>query len=103
MSSINIFITLFYRIYRNRHDDFWSRSYGNINIKILTCHRINNRSCITFTPRTNARNYLRITNGNGCWSYVGMLGGQQLLSLAARGCTWTGTVAHELMHALGLV
>ncbi len=30
-----------------------------------------------------------------------MIGGQQVVSLKAGGCTYAGTTAHELMHALG--
>ena len=30
-----------------------------------------------------------------------MIGGVQTLSLQAGGCTYVGTVAHELIHALG--
>ena len=30
-----------------------------------------------------------------------MMGGKQELSLQAGGCTFIGTSAHELMHALG--
>ena len=30
-----------------------------------------------------------------------MIGGGQVLSLQAGGCTYIGTVAHELIHALG--
>ena len=30
-----------------------------------------------------------------------MVGGNQALSLQAGGCTYVGTVAHELIHALG--
>ncbi|KAG1681873.1 Astacin-like metalloprotease toxin 1 [Nymphon striatum] len=36
-----------------------------------------------------------------CFSSVGMVGGQQVLSLAS-GCWFHGTVLHELGHALGL-
>ena len=31
-----------------------------------------------------------------------MIGGAQTLSLQAGGCTYIGTVAHELIHALGI-
>jgi hypothetical protein len=32
-----------------------------------------------------------------------MIGGQQAVSLKAGGCTYAGTTAHELTHALGLL
>nr|CDJ81173.1 Peptidase M12A domain containing protein [Haemonchus contortus] len=37
---------------------------------------------------------------NGCWSYVGKLGGEQKLSLGS-GCESVSTAAHEIGHALG--
>jgi hypothetical protein len=86
--------------------------------------RINGRNCITFVPRileplifklivyksfelkfiqlgTNQINYIRIMSSSGCYSYVGMQGGQQTASLQAGSCTYIGIVAHELTHALG--
>jgi hypothetical protein len=45
-------------------------------------------------------NYVRIFRGDGCWSYVGMRGSRQDLSLAD-GCEFGATV-HELGHAWGL-
>lgn len=45
-------------------------------------------------------NYVRVFPGDGCWSYVGMQGGQQLLSLTAA-CS-TGSTIHEFGHAWGL-
>lgn len=58
-----------------------------------------------FVERTAANasqypNYVRIFRGDGCWSYVGMRGGKQDLSLAD-GCGFGATV-HELGHAWGL-
>ena len=37
---------------------------------------------------------------SGCYSYVGMIGGVQVLSIQANGCAYIGTVAHEFIHAL---
>jgi hypothetical protein len=45
-------------------------------------------------------NYVRFTDAGGCWSRVGMQGGQQLISLGP-GCT-TGNTIHEIGHAVGL-
>jgi len=39
--------------------------------------------------------------GSGCWSYVGRLGGRQVLNLQSPGCVYQGTVEHEAIHALG--
>lgn len=63
------------------------------------------RTNIRFVQRTasNASSYpdfVRIFKGDGCWSYVGMRGGQQDLSLAD-GCGF-GAAVHELGHAVGL-
>lgn len=57
-----------------------------------------------FVERTSANasqypNYVRIFRGSGCWSYVGMRGGKQDLSLAD-GCGF-GAAVHEVGHALG--
>src|SRR5690606_22867143 len=60
---------------------------------------------LRFVERTAASaaqypNYVHIFRGDGCWSYVGMRGGRQDLSLAD-GCGF-GSAVHELGHAWGL-
>ena len=70
--------------------------------------RIDGKDCIKFVQRRIERNYLRIINEDGCWSYLGkVFPGVQDLSLkiptqASPGsCLFVGTVAHEFIHALG--
>ncbi|KAL6740949.1 hypothetical protein Aduo_014252 [Ancylostoma duodenale] len=57
-------------------------------------------TCITFEENRSAPNRIRVFKGEGCYSYVGRVGGQQDLSLG-KGCESVGTAAHELGHALG--
>ncbi|MGH9182106.1 MAG: M12 family metallopeptidase, partial [Acidimicrobiales bacterium] len=45
-------------------------------------------------------NSVRFTDAGGCWSMVGMQGGQQTISLGP-GCT-AGNTIHEIGHAVGL-
>ncbi|CAI2354282.1 unnamed protein product [Caenorhabditis sp. 36 PRJEB53466] len=59
------------------------------------------RTCITFKENSTATNRVKIINGVGCYSSVGMLGGEQTLSLGS-GCELVGTAAHELSHTLGV-
>tara|TARA_R110002012_G_scaffold307412_1_gene512844 strand:+ start:1251 stop:2315 length:1065 start_codon:yes stop_codon:yes gene_type:complete len=57
-------------------------------------------SSVSCVPRTNQMNYIHVnpsmTVNN---SYVGMIGGQQVLNLASR--FNHGIIAHEIAHALG--
>ncbi|XP_026073083.1 high choriolytic enzyme 1-like [Carassius auratus] len=62
---------------------------------------ISSATCVKFVPRTHEANFLNIESRTGCWSYLGMIGGSQALSLQSPGCMWSGVAAHELMHALG--
>ena len=39
---------------------------------------------------------------HSCWSYLGMLGGEQRISIG-RGCEYKGIIQHEIFHALGRV
>lgn len=60
---------------------------------------------VKFVKRTAANasqypNYVHVFKSDGCWSYVGMQGGKQNLSLAD-GCGNVATI-HELGHAWGL-
>ncbi len=45
-------------------------------------------------------NYVRFTSAGGCWSFLGMRGGMQEISLDT-GCS-TGNAIHEIGHAVGL-
>ena len=57
--------------------------------------------CVRWVPRSSEANYVAIINSaSGCWSYVGRTLGRQELNLAS-GCTGSGTIEHEMLHALG--
>lgn len=55
---------------------------------------------IRFVARTTETNYVRFIPSDGCWSYVGQIGGRQDIGLAS-GCS-TGNTIHEIGHSLGL-
>ncbi len=55
---------------------------------------------IRFVRRTTQADYVRFVKGAGCSSFVGKVGGAQAITLAD-GCN-TGTVIHEIGHAVGL-
>ena len=55
---------------------------------------------LQFVERTYQKNYVYFRKGEGCSSYVGMIGGRQEITLAS-GCT-TGNTIHEIGHAVGL-
>ncbi|XP_068116000.1 embryonic protein UVS.2-like [Hyperolius riggenbachi] len=58
-------------------------------------------TCIRFVPHSQEKDYLQIIPDSGCWSYVGRMGnGAQMISLVS-GCMTSGSVQHELNHALG--
>ena len=55
---------------------------------------------LSFVERTTESNWVYFTDDNGCWSYVGMRGGRQTISIGS-GCS-TGNTIHEIGHAVGL-
>ena len=56
---------------------------------------------LTFTEGTGIGNYIYVQNGSGNNSYVGMIGGRQVMNIF----NWTQeyVIAHEIGHALGLI
>ncbi|XP_069077874.1 embryonic protein UVS.2-like [Pleurodeles waltl] len=59
-------------------------------------------TCIRFVNRTAETDYVQISSGNGCSSYVGRIGGPQGVQLSGN-CMVKGIIQHELMHALGFL
>jgi hypothetical protein len=63
----------------------------------------NENTCIRVVPRSNQADYVRFINGGGCYSYLGVSGGEQPISYG-EGCDTTrGTPVHEIMHCLGFM
>ncbi|KAJ6634950.1 High choriolytic enzyme 1 [Pseudolycoriella hygida] len=62
---------------------------------------IEHATCIRFVKRKDEEDYVEIINGNGCWSWLGRIGGRQELSLDRNGCLQQGITIHEFIHALG--
>ena len=60
-----------------------------------------NKTCIRFrTKRKEDMDYIKYVNQPGCWSFIGVKGGMQLLSVGPY-CEDLGIVIHETGHALG--
>lgn len=55
---------------------------------------------LRFRERANEPDYVRFVPANGCWSHVGMMGGEQRIGLGS-GCS-TGSAIHEIGHCIGL-
>ena len=56
-------------------------------------------------PARPATDYVAIRFGfeAGCWSYVGKIGGRQVLNLGdTGGCITKGIIQHEMLHAFGV-
>uniref|UniRef100_A0A8C5QX77 Metalloendopeptidase n=1 Tax=Leptobrachium leishanense TaxID=445787 RepID=A0A8C5QX77_9ANUR len=58
-------------------------------------------TCVHLVERSKEKDYLNISSGSGCWSYIGKAGGAQYLSLMKTGCMARGVIQHEIQHALG--
>uniref|UniRef100_F6YF07 Metalloendopeptidase n=1 Tax=Ciona intestinalis TaxID=7719 RepID=F6YF07_CIOIN len=59
-------------------------------------------TCLRFVPRRTEVAYIFISNGKGCWAYVGKTGySSQTVSLGIPGCVAKGIVLHEFMHVAG--
>lgn len=68
-------------------------------------NELQSKTCLKFRPRRNHDlNFIWITGDRrpGCWTTVGMRGGEQILNLNVKdGCVVFGRVLHELMHVVG--
>ncbi|XP_028449986.1 high choriolytic enzyme 1-like [Perca flavescens] len=58
-------------------------------------------TCIRFVPRNNETDYISVENQSGCFSFLGKVGGSQVISLERYGCVYNGIIQHEFNHALG--
>ncbi|GIY85431.1 zinc metalloproteinase nas-15 [Caerostris darwini] len=72
---------------------------GRITVALAAMEFARN-TCVRLVPRSNETDYVSLFRGNGCYSMVGRMGGEQKLSLA-NACDQVGIVIHEFMHALG--
>uniref|UniRef100_UPI00358FD493 meprin A subunit alpha-like n=1 Tax=Myxine glutinosa TaxID=7769 RepID=UPI00358FD493 len=58
------------------------------------------KTCIDFKPYDGDGAFLHLQKLDGCWSFIGRIGGGQNLSIGER-CDSAAVVQHELLHALG--
>lgn len=65
----------------------------------------NNETCVQFVERTDEQDYIMFNNDRGgCYSYLGKQGGGQVINFRYPECMRkTGTIQHEMMHALGFI
>ncbi|XP_061830516.1 high choriolytic enzyme 2-like [Nerophis lumbriciformis] len=79
--------------------DFSRKEASSIK-KILKGFRTN--TCIRFIRKKEKHtDYLSFISADGCWSYLGRVGGKQQISLRTSGCLFTDIMQHEALHALG--
>lgn len=92
-------------VYADNWDDPATAADENAAMRTTIRTAMNEIEAVTavrFVPRSGQGDYLRIQSGSGCSATVGRESGEQGVWLAANGCNDVWTVAHELLHAIGL-
>ncbi|PIO16021.1 hypothetical protein AB205_0039790 [Aquarana catesbeiana] len=77
-----------------------SYSPSDLNSIVLAMAEFETLTCVRFVPLTTEDDYIDIVPDDGCYSYIGRIGGSQTVSLGG-GCIYRGIIQHELEHALG--
>jgi len=75
-----------------------SRAEQNVILGAMEQYSAN--TCIEFVERNGEADYIEFIKDDGCYSYLGHVGGRQVVSLDD-GCVYEYIVVHELMHAVG--
>ncbi|KAF5879998.1 high choriolytic enzyme 1-like, partial [Clarias magur] len=80
-----------------------SRQYSRDDKKIIKdgLRSFGKLTCVKFIRRKDEQDYIHIKSDVGCYSYVGRIGGEQVLSLDRTWCVSFKVIQHELLHALG--
>ncbi|XP_075699578.1 embryonic protein UVS.2-like [Rhinoderma darwinii] len=94
----------------------WPKSLGTVNVPYVlssvydfqqknlfntAMQEFETLTCVRFVPRTSETDYVNIVSTNGCASYIGRIGGAQLLYLSVDTCMLRGIIQHELSHSIG--
>ncbi|CAD6199323.1 unnamed protein product [Caenorhabditis auriculariae] len=80
---------------------FDSSISSRIRASVAAAHKyISDRTCVKFVEDATKENRVKVIDTAGCTSSVGMVGGEQTLSLGS-GCEQVGFAAHEFTHVLG--
>lgn len=83
---------------------FFLPAPGHLVTILDAMNEFHTKTCLKFRPRRRAdQNFIHITGDRaGCWTTVGMRGGEQIVSLSVKdNCVTYGRTIHELMHVLG--
>ena len=59
------------------------------------------KNCVTFFDRTDETGYVSIGPGPACNSFLGRVGGRQMISLMKNCLQEIGAIQYELLHTLG--
>ncbi|CAH2326741.1 vomeronasal type-2 receptor 26-like [Pelobates cultripes] len=80
-----------------------SSSYNTQQVSLFnsSMQEFHTLTCIRFVPQTTEKDFLNIVATGDCSSFIGKVGGGQVVNLAASGCMSKGTIQHELEHNLG--
>ncbi|XP_068116230.1 embryonic protein UVS.2-like [Hyperolius riggenbachi] len=60
-------------------------------------------TCVHFIPRTTETDYINYQGKGGCWSYIGKVGGAQVVGVDRIYCMTQYVFQHEALHALGFI
>ncbi|XP_036449072.1 meprin A subunit beta-like [Colossoma macropomum] len=77
-----------------------SLSLNDKGVILRAFEQLRLKACIDFKPRTTEKDYISVESLDGCWSYVGKIGGQQQMSIGP-GCGHISTVERGFLHTLG--
>lgn len=99
-----IFVSILKKHFENLIDTHFLAA-KDVSVIESAFKEIESVSCIRFVRRFLELDFIELKNGGGCSSNVGRVGGRQIVTLtnseSQYHCMHTGTIVHELLHAIG--